>query len=420
MKLQTSLEFLLILGAIGTLAVSAIALYSNKVHYAQKLFGSALSGNSPLNFSVPAMHSTGVYVTLYMPLNTTLYQQSQLYVAVYGCANGSAEFHLASNSLAFASSNLYDAFNGIGMLSTEFEPIKPGTDTASINYSVSCGSYTEANAARLSTFSTESTQNSQISARISNRRERIIYPFEDKMSMFALSEWSHCTYTDFWGNPLPTSIQCGANAWDYRIFSDYCYTRDSVQTVTFCIAPYPTGINLSTAGVSEEKYAYSFTLYLYAFDNLLLANLSNASRTSNVLLGKSTVGNATILNVSGNSAFSSVEVLSKGNYSWVANASAYEWYTQAKNNLYSTLSYYNNSGVSQSTQAQIQQIISAYSEAYSNLVKSEPYNLTGCSFSGYQMSCNAIEPFSYYINANIQGLAANSTTSYMGSIVTIA
>ncbi|MEM3236861.1 MAG: hypothetical protein QXT89_00920 [Candidatus Micrarchaeaceae archaeon] len=418
MKIQTSLEFLLVLGAIGTLTVTVVGIYSSKMHYEQAIFSNVISNSSPTNLTISKMQASKIYVIPYLPLNTTIYQQSQLYIAVYGCTNGTAEFHLSSNSMAFAASNLHSQLSGVGMLTTEFEPLKVGANIANINYSIECNNHTESNETSLSTFSTESLQGSQLSARISNRHEYINYPFESKTGLFALKEWSHCTYHDFWGNPLPTLYQCGANAWSYMVFSGYCYTNDEGQTVTFCIAPYSTGVNLSYVSASDMGYSYNFTLSIYALNNIFSGNLSSTSRTSEIFLGKSVVGNATVLNVSGISTFSNEEILSEGNHSGIANSSAYTWYVQAKNNLYSILGYYNDSGVSSATQAQIQQTVSAYSDAYSNLLKSVSYNLTSCSFLGSSMVCNAIEPFSYYIAADIQGLDTNSTISYMGSIIT--
>lgn len=423
MKIQASLEFVLITSAIAVISLSAITLYGKDMAVQRTLVG-AITNITPPNYGPPqpAGAAADPQIAIYVPPNSTTYSGSNLQVTAYGCAYGAANVTLSSSSVFFSNNRTSARVLGAAVLSMPFEPLLQGPNTIDIRYDFSCGNVTKSGSESLSTYARSYPSNASAasySAYISNRSEEISYALGPPSQVINLTERGYCTQSNFWGSPLPISEQCGTSAWGYMVFSDYCYYTKAVSvTSTQCITPVATGY--STVGVSDSAaYSYGFSLAISSPFGVMRAVVGGNGEAA-LKLDNETVGRVSVAGVSGQGQAQGVTLISGGDGYSVADPAAMAQYIQARNSLYGTLDYYNSTSVDDSTQSSIEQSVSAFVGASKNLRGGNPV-AAACTVSGGAYVCGASTPFTYVIDVNVSQdlLGANQTLYYLGSEINL-
>lgn len=210
--------------------------------------------------------------------------------------------------------------------------------------------------------------------------------------------------TKLLGNPSGIATQCGTvNAWEYNIFSDYCYTEGGSTTSTYCIVPSQTNYNLTSIDAENPTYTYLFSIQISTPYGNMESNLSSSRLTSNVILNGQVVGTAMVSSVSDTFQPPLQEFINGGKGYVAVNSTSYSTYMQALGSLHSTLDYYNGSSVSGDVQSEIQQAVTYYEKEDSEITSATTSNNTGCTFFKRAYRCNSSFPFSYVINVTLSG-----------------
>ncbi len=203
------------------------------------------------------------------------------------------------------------------------------------------------------------------------------------------------------------------------VSSGTCASNGGPFTETVCIAPYPSGYNLSSIG-QEESYSYSINLTIRA-GKTFTSRISSRNSTAPILYMGRIVGNVSVENVSSQQEPPGGAVLSGPRYGYV-NSTYLSRYETATSNLNSVLGYYNSSWVSYDIASEIQQTASSY-DNYKNQVIAGSRNMTqyGCEISAGSLRCSATYLFYYIINASISPkyFSGNQTITYEGSVIRV-
>ena len=417
MRQQTSLEFLIIAGAIGVLVLFSITQYGGIVRQYKNV-----SGVHPANYSIPEnpVYYQKPFLEASIPMVSSPDYQNELAVAVYGCSNGTVSIFLNSTSIDFSSNNITQRFYNVWVYEDGFTP-SIGLNKAHLTYEILCDGSSYNGSDSLSTIYSQSGSQPQYSAYLSERNESIDYGIQ-KQEILSLTESSHCTYEDFFYKIYPIQFQCGsANAWEYRVSSSLCSSNGGSPTETVCIVPGESGYNMSTISQYQTAYTYSANLTI-AGTYLLSSRISSANKESTVYYDGQAVGNATVENVSSEQTNPGTflvhsQKLSPANYTYMNE------YNQARSNLYSLLTYYNSSEVSYDIASGIQQEVAAYGYSETQLIAAaNGTTQTQCSIQNDSIICPAKYPFYYMINATISPkyVYQNQTLSYSGSIIKVS
>lgn len=424
MKSQSSLEFLLILSVISVLGLSVLVFYGKGIVLDKEALNGVqappITGNS--DNLTPA---SDPQIAIYIPLNSSLLSESNFEIEIYGCDEGTAAISLSSNTVVFSYSNVSAQVRNISIIGGEFEPVAEGLSSIKVDYSITCQNRSISSSRSFDTYAAGAVeQGSQIFAQIHRNSESLGYG-NSSTQVMELSESDHCTITDIWTGAIYTvGGQCGtANAWDYIIFDGSCgvppywsYSR------AYCIVPATTGYSISIDNQDDYTPIYNISLRIYTDVGILEANLSDKSPEARITLDGLAVGNATVISVDSDPS-EQIPILSNQSGYWAAEQEAYGAYIQADNNLYSTLSFYNSTGVSGPTQSSIQEAVAAFDSSSSKLLGSAAGSEgISCASEDGSLDCPSSYPFSYVINANIYdqlGLQ-NTTLSYQGSEIILS
>ncbi|MDE1827858.1 MAG: hypothetical protein KGH65_01720 [Candidatus Micrarchaeota archaeon] len=422
MRIQASLEFLVILGAISLLSLTTVTLYKGSVGKSDQLIGGIIPGNSFESGNLLGPSALNPQLLIYLPENSTLNKPNRMEVAAFGCYNGTVSLSARAQSLYFPQNAIIFGVNGISTISLYFTPLSEGFGVVGINYTYACSGSLQNRSSVLTTYVSGSNlpaQNQLPTVSLENRNESVVYALVDNGKIASLNEFSHCTYASMFG-PTGIAQQCGTeDAWSYSVFSSYCYSTSNYYTATTCIVPTNTTYGLSSISPSDYRLKYSLRLGINYNSVSLYSNLSDNS-TSEVLLANEIVGSAEVESAVSPDPLLTSSFLSIGGKTKVVNQAAYEQYIQAKNNLYSTLSFYNQSYVSTDIQSSIEAAVSAYDKASNNLINSSSLQNSACFPSDSNYLCKASSPFSYQINAILSGINfGNETIPYLGSEISI-
>lgn len=418
MRIQTSLEFLLILSIVAILGFGVLLYYGKGIAANKQVLGSfdEQQANQSLgNLSMAADPQLSIYI----PLNSTLLSGNIYELDVYGCSNGTLEAFPSSGTVDFSSNAISAGFRNLAVLTEEFEPTKQGTNNIQLDYNLTCSGSAFSSSRSFETYaSSENQAAGQLSAFILRRNESVIYG-STTGQILGLQQSNHCTITDVWtGSAYTIGGQCGtANAWEYSAFDGSCLQPYWSYSRTYCIVPVPTGYNISTLNQYNFTEAYDILLSVYTPEGMLVASLSDLNRTSDVTMGGAVVGNASVVGISYGGSDSGIEEVWNQSAEWVANDTDYQEYLQDKNNLYSTLSFYNHTGGSSA----IGVAISAYNSSSASLIGSRTTEAPSCASSGSRYLCAPEYPFSYTIDVNLSselGLS-NNTVYAQGSEINI-
>jgi hypothetical protein len=415
MRQQTSLEFLIIAGAIGVLVLFAIVQYGSIVKQYKNATNVSLG-----NYSVPGnpVYYQRPFLEASIPAVSSPDYQNELAVAAYGCSNGTVSISLNSASIGFSANNITQRFYNVWTYEDGFTP-SPGPNKVYLTYEILCDGSTYNGSESLSTVYSQAGTQLPYSAYLSERNESVNYGIQ-KQKVLSLSVSSHCTLENFFFTPYPIQFQCSStNAWQYRVSSSLCSSNGGPLTETVCIVPQESGYNISTTSQYQTGYDYSANLAITGVYTLN-SRISSANRESAVYYDGEAVGNVTVENVSSEQINPGV-VLVYGQKTGYVNYTYLSGYEQAENNLYDLLAYYNSSEISADLASEIQQELAAYDYSEARLIAAA--NSTAqihCSMNG-SITCPARYPFYYIINATISPkyVYQNQTLSYEGSIIRV-
>ena len=415
MKQQTSLEFLIIAGAIGMLVLSSITQYGGMVrNYKQ------MSARLPANYSVAysPIYYQKPYLYASMPSLSLLGYPNRLAISAYGCANGTTYIRIKSSSISFSYYNISQRFYNAIVYYDNFSPLASPA-SANLSYSINCQGQYYNGSIGLSTLSQAPTLQSQYSAYLSNRNESVMYS-QYSQSIPYLTEPAHCTYENFFYTPYPISAQCGSSdAWQYRVFSSICSSNGGSMTETYCVVPEASAYGLMYAS-SPLNYSYSANLTINV-GYLFHSKISSKNGSSTAYLGGQPVGNVSVSGINYSGA-APVGLISHNDSLVEVNSSYVSGYEQARQSLFSTLSFYNSSTISPTIASEIEQEIYAYNYYSGRLLNaSGTAALSKCTESANAIACPSTSQFYYYINAEISPsyLQSNQTLEYRGSIIKV-
>ncbi|MDE1845813.1 MAG: hypothetical protein KGH53_00820 [Candidatus Micrarchaeota archaeon] len=421
MQAQSSLEFLLVLCIVSALALGMVSYYHSIIPSKSSLMN-LVSPQSYSNLTNIEINSTVLpRVLLYVPSNSTVNSSNLLQVASLGCQNGSITLSFSSPGTLFSRNRTSFALNGTSFGSIYFTPTSTGYTQILTNYTYLCGSRKISNLSTLSTFSSRPLPAPSISTPyvlITNRVELLSYNLTSNGPILNLNTFNHCTYSGPFG-VVGIGGECGtSNAWEYSVFSNYCYTQGHYYTITYCVIPSPMNSTLSSLNPSNPLLSYSFNLSL---------SLSGKILNSKVVLNKSSplyqngkqVGTVKVTNASSASSPPNLNLLTVNGSSTQLDLSLYQSYLQARNNLFGSLSFYNKSEVSPDIQSSLESSISSYVKVSGNLLNA-PANSPPCKLSASKYVCDSPSPFYYSIIVNITGPhSITQNFTYQGSTIKV-
>ncbi len=416
MRMQASLEVLIITGAIAILILAATTQYGRVLGQEKSIprmsYGNFTSPQNPVYYQMP-------YAVISIPAYSSAAGNNYASIAAYGCSNGTISVAINSTDMVFSSASFSSDFFNAGIWEDAYAP-SPGLDVAAASYSILCGARRYSGAYDLNTMYGQSSSNqSQYSAYISGRNESVRYKLKSS-EVQSLSSSSHCTYQSWTYYTFPILYQCGTNdAWEYMVSSGACASNGGPFTETICIAPGPSGYNLSSIS-QTASYSYSMNLTIY-LGEAFMSRISSSNSVSPITLMGREVGNATVESVSSQQLPPSGAILS-GAKSGYVNSTDLSGYENSLVNLDSVLGYYNSSWVSSDIASEIQQTVSSYGN-YEGRLLSSPGNATqyDCIQHAGMLQCNASYPFLYVINAYISPkyFSGNKTVYFEGSMIRV-
>ncbi|MFP3289332.1 MAG: hypothetical protein RXO35_02790 [Candidatus Micrarchaeota archaeon] len=418
MKIQTSLEFILILGAVSLLVLSVVSVYSNKISQAKTILG--------LNLTMPRENASYMQnlfnISAYVPLQTYVGSQYSLDYVIL-CPQGYANISIYAPNILLSKDKINKSIDNIFAGYVYFVPEQSGTENLILSYKALCNGAKYNGTLLLPTYATylsfENRSAVAGSFSITKRNEFIRYNYSGVENIFAITTWSHCS---LWhGIPYSMGIfaQCGtSNAWDYFMFNGYCYTEDKGVDSTTCIYPTQTAYNLSTINSYDHTFLYNFTIEI-DYQGLRMSAIFNNTECTKVFQGNAEIGTACISNISGIGPLNYASLISNGTKSGIANQTLYQSYSQARNNLYSTLDFFNGSSITSSEQSQINSAINYYSKIASDLEEYGFENESNCYIGSSYVICKPVYPLAYVINATLNESIVNTTLYFQGSILNL-
>ena len=435
MKQQSSFEFVILLGAVVSLSVFTLGIYS-KLHAQQEsVYSKIMQANTTNRTSTLQSDPNSYYIYPTVQSVSYLNTSGDIYVVFSVPANSSLSITATDNkSLIYPDSYNVNSGDGVGIVSIPFVPKSTGQHTINITAKVNSRNTTKSYSFSEYTMVLEQNQSiyttpvySTVSASISKRNESLLYHINTATPLYSITEWSHCSEYDFFNRPLPISDQCGGADWYFWEFSNYCYTMGS-HTMTYCIK-----LNNQPTSVSDisnsHSYLYNITLSVYNGSTYWKSILSSYNSSSGMYDGKgNTVGNAMVsgsIGGSGTQPYTEYVVLNGTEGIGYANMTAYNTYEQLLNNAMSLLDYYNNTGISGSSWASVQQAISSFNTESGTFADSYSHS-SNCYIRDvnnmYYFDC---PPFSVLEYGNITAVLSNKVYSgnqsimYEGSVINV-
>ena len=418
MKIQASVEFLLVTSTIGALMVIMLSTYNHTISSNQSKF----ENFSNLNLSTYDPQTIGpqnMEVDIFLPQSSVIDTPNIMRLVAYGCS-GSIKLNFSSKSALFSQNSLNATVNGLAAYNIYFTPLDLGYNQISVKSTVSCGNLTSIENTSYSTYGNKQNiqmQTSQLTATILNRNESYVYPILDDGNVMQMQVFTHCTYANGWG---PTRQQCGSGGeWSVSIFSDVCYQTSSYYTETYCFVPIDSNYEAMSAGETNTSLRYNFTLKINS-ENFSVASNISGKNSSQLVLNNVDIGNAVVVNASGVPQQASQNFLYGPKGTFPIDSSDYQAYLSGKSSLYSQLSAYNGSEVSPDIASALESMGLNYVNTVNKLLNSSGAIGKGCVFNQGNYICTSQYPFSYIINATLNGWGiTNTTIQYLGSYINV-
>ena len=384
MNSQSSVEFLLISAALLSMAALSLGIYYHMLRVSSSAASSLMGAQNAI--AVPAANVAAYQPTaaLFLQQNATYGSEEYAYGYVYA-GNYTVNMSLSSDGVAILGNSTYSVNGGSSIIQFGFIPENSGESSITLNYSYLYGgkpvSYSKSYylLAMLKYSGASPNSSVQYSGKVTGLNYSLGYN-TSASPVGKIYVSTHCTYTNFYGNPLPFSEQCGSASWDYRIFSNYCYYYSDTSTQTYCVyldkvatAVYPEG---------QPKPAYSVNASV-SLGSAHYSSIINSSSNSTVYSASGEPSGYAYNN--GTVTYSPIQPdsvylnLSNGTQKIVPQQ-YYYGYASAFSSLSGYMSYYNGTAVSQSELSSIGGKLSSYNESLAQLLSSAPLE-TSCYYS---------------------------------------
>lgn len=439
MRLQTSIEFILVLSAIALFSIFVIAQYMH-IQTTQKAAYGILGNQSSYswpgsNVLLSAQNSISV-VPIVSNLSYVNRSNSLQVIVTYPKSYNLIKINVSStpnvtvfpqvlNNLSYSQFQVltFSFFpNEEGVLKFQVQAILKSANNAT---PIIASAYTYAiqqNSTR------NSSGNNGFVAFLTNRNESVLYPLSKQNGVTTINSWSHCAYHDFWGNRESEPLQCGMGTWGFVASDGSCNVfwaagRDRY----YCFSQVSSGDK--TAKLEPQtSFTYNAVLNLRNSTLSLMSDLTSASENS--ILVDNTGKLQGITEVNGvytaeilPSPYVSYAILNNTQKLSPINYSYYDNYSSARSSLLNTLLVYNGTWVGGDVLNYVQKTV-LQTNVYENILLAAPPAETNCAFypasdpSFY--SCKSVLPFSYNITVSIDNLSKlNQTLQYQGSLIEI-
>ena len=403
---QSSIEFIILLAAVSSFAVSVLGIYLHVTHsqtsaYTELLNATATEIKNQTGY-IAASPSDNVLEYVYAPEEVYVNHSSTVQVVVYASNATMDNITMGADHMYAIPSKFYNtSIAQVQIFSFTVIPEAVGRLNITIDSVVQTMSGVNHILKNTTTYSVlqpgsaltpNSTSAPLFVPTLTENYGSVLSNISPQSNITYLSEWSHCGYIGFWGHELSMQAECGSNAkWYYYMFSDPCYYDDGVVWATTCVYENTMNSTLYSIGV-QNRYIYNDTLLL-----------SNASESKTLYSSINSLTNTSILRESGSNASVgnvtvggqvtayvptqdySYYVLRRSENFTIINSSTASQYTQLLNSLNDVLGYYNGSEIGDSELATIQQTISSYNRGAAELYNSTRAD-SPCAISQYNTS----------------------------------
>ncbi|MGC8669835.1 MAG: hypothetical protein ACP5TL_01625 [Candidatus Micrarchaeia archaeon] len=429
MKVQTTLEFIILLAAVASFSTVLLSIYSGFVK-GQKSTFSVLSNSlneKQGNASIYIKPSSPFFVDAIIQNTTYVGIESTMQGVLYIPQNATVLILKASSSnAAVEPSEYHNISSGIYVLPFKVIPLKPGQIILNLTAIVDYPNAQHVNNVYALTYATMpngTSGASDILISIDRIYESTNYGLNMLGNIQNISVSSHCSYVNIWGNELPLKEECGNTAsWYLWVGSWYCTWLQGSQsdTLTYCFYSHSSNDTVYSID-TNSTYSYNITLDLHEGNLSLSANLSNGSTKAPLESDNVAYGSASISNVSGLSynPGHGYFVIGKPEGKCVVNASTYLLYQQTLLNVQDALAYYNNTSPDSSTLSSLLQKVNALDSEANKLYNTKCTSIENCLAGSNTVSCKPLPYLYYVINANIIG-SGTYQTDYEGSTIKVS
>lgn len=440
MKLQSSIEFIVILTIVGVFSVFVLSQY---LHFQNlQLLAYNKVENSILT-SEQSNQSTGSSINISLDLtpvipNVTYIGKPNSMQAVLSYPQNyeakSVSVKLLQGNAAVFPNNYSDiqqsAFN---ILSFSVIPNSSGAISFSVSALLSDGTNTVNLTKYVSSYSifqnASGSNSSGATAHLSDINESYMYLLGNQTPITALYVWNRCpilTGQQYWdlANEL---VQCGPNTWGFYWDNLECAYPDHGQY--YCISSNSTQFSAKTP--SKISYnRYNISLNVQDGSTSFKSILSNATPNA-AILDKNGVthGEASVNSAYGYGfmppPYQSYIALFDQNFGRILNLINYTKYSNQKLSTVSLLQEYNGSWMngSSTTVAQIIYEVGLTNKYENSLTNANNASLSGCEYSpgisNQFIVCPAENQFYYNITATLYNSSINQSINYEGSIINL-
>ncbi len=432
MRLQSSFEFIILLGAVVALSTAIFGVYIKMQNSDYAAVSSFLSKNANITVNAAPLMQGNVSVSIYTPEEMHIGNASSVLSLFSGGYNSTilnARLE-ATNAVVMPDSYSNVPINGDYILSYDVVPTSTGYVEVKLSANISIGNTVQhisksAESYSLNSLAGNASPNPTYSAAISYVYDNLVYNASTPSGMYTVSQSSHCAYTGWAGGLLNLNGQCGSSAtWDYFIESAGCYYGAGTRYRAYCM--YKNSENADIYNVSQvPKYNYSIVLSL---DNssLSLESILDSTKTSNVIVSVdgSVYGNAAVSGYVSGSGYSPAPyfIMHKGSDIPITS-SQYQTYSQYLNSMDSLLNYYNGTKTSDSAGAAMSESINSFNLEMYALLNSNSTD-TNCTFSpsglNYVYICQSYQGFQFSnITAAINGYIGTESINVEGSTINL-
>ncbi len=432
MRVQTTIEFMMLLGAVASASLFVLGTYSHLAGMQRSAFGRVMSsvGNSAYQQPIAANGfvgyphmslevsnvsylgmSNGAQIVMYLPdgaklISVTLHAQGTGGVNPFGYDNMS--------------------WTGVSVLPFAFAPSSQGlmelnasavVSLAGKRYDINTSGYSFAEYYPGSGGPPgNGSTGSGFEASIEQLNNSVNYPLSPPSEVYSITTWNACQPYD-----------CGQGVWQITTPWPSCNYWGSGQRA-FCAEKIGTGT--STAQISSSgTFGYNTVLDLNDGHLVLSSDLTSLDPSANVMAPNGVVyGRASVMSVTGNGGYmqpySQYVIMDRGGTLEPINESRYGIFQSQWGNLVSELSAYNRTDPGQFGSIDWWlNAISVYDGEEQSFTGSAPANVSLCKMASGQSAytCKISSPLFYNISVKLDpGLdAGNASLFYQGSTISL-
>jgi len=432
MKLQTSIEFIILLTAVSTFSLFVLGMYSGSINTENTILLNILNTTNAITSTQtnPTNRTPSLQMYVNMPSILLVNKSSTIAVVLESVGTARINSLIASGtSVSVIPSNYKDnTFSGLALFSFSLIPFKQGPINLTVKANLTeynTTLYRQVNTSSYAMYSIHSANNTnqQYSAKIDVHKEALIYAFSKPTHLYYVTQGNHCSLIDFFGQQLSIGAQCGNAKWYFFGFDSVCYYNYMVQTKTYCV--YLNNKTSEYANMSSKpSYMYNITLYISNATLSLHSNLTNSNSNailfddSGKIYGIVSVGSE--ISASGPDYSKSLIGMINATSAYTVNKTAYDAYAQRLSDLEYTLGYYNGSGMGGSIEETIG-VFNTSSITFANAIRYSPQGCTlESEYGNRYYSCNPFPPFGFQnITVFLRNYTKSQTINVGSSVIEI-